>query len=520
MYPRASKRLGTTASITLALATILSVPAARAQIADSAGATNRVLTLMNAERARNNVSALVRQCDLDTAATRHVNDMVAHNFLNHTGSDGSVPDKRAADAGYPSDGYVGENIFGGTTSTVEAAMAFWLSSPGHHANMVNANYTQVGIAYAFGANTQFKNYWCVIFGGGGGRQCAPSTPVAPIGQTRSLGGIITSAPAAFYDARYQRFSLFGRGSDGALWYRGRPASATAWDNWQSLQEGLKGNPAVGLLGGTGLAVFARGTDDAVWYKIRAVSVNAATGAVTDEFLNRISLGGVVTSDPVVASNAGGRLEVFARGTDNALWHNWQLDNGEFGGWASLGGTLLGGAAAGLNQSGRMSVFHRGTDSGLWVRTQLGVGTSSDWGAWGSIGGRLGGDPVVTRLADGRLAVFYRTPENTLVARWQNAPNASSWSNEAPLGSPDGGMAGSPSVVLLGNGRLQVFVRSSRNLLYQRASLTADPSAAWDGWSSLQFTVSQDPVAVLQPAGGSPSLFAVDGARAMWELLPR
>jgi uncharacterized protein YkwD len=130
MYPRASKRLGTTAAITLALATILSVPAARAQIADPAGATNQVLTLMNAERARNNVPALVRQCDLDTAATRHVNDMVAHNFLNHTGSDGSVPDKRAADAGYPSDGY-SSFPFSAGEATVPSGIARGQPPPPH-----------------------------------------------------------------------------------------------------------------------------------------------------------------------------------------------------------------------------------------------------------------------------------------------------------------------------------------------------------------------------------------------------
>jgi hypothetical protein len=34
------------------------------------------------------------------------------------------------------------------------------------------------------------------------------------------------------------------------------------------------------------------------------------------------LGGVITTDPVVAQNADGRLEAFA-GTDNAVWHKWQ-----------------------------------------------------------------------------------------------------------------------------------------------------------------------------------------------------
>lgn len=37
-----------------------------------------------------------------------------------------------------------------------------------------------------------------------------------------------------------------------------------------------------------------------------------------------SLGGVITSNIAVGRNADGRLEVFARGTDNAVWHRWQV----------------------------------------------------------------------------------------------------------------------------------------------------------------------------------------------------
>ena len=35
-----------------------------------------------------------------------------------------------------------------------------------------------------------------------------------------------------------------------------------------------------------------------------------------------SLGGALASEPTVSSRASGRLDVFIRGTDNALWHKW------------------------------------------------------------------------------------------------------------------------------------------------------------------------------------------------------
>jgi len=50
---------------------------------------------------------------------------------------------------------------------------------------------------------------------------------------------------------------------------------------------------------------------------------------------------VITSDPWVANNADGRMEAFARGTDDALWHIWQTaPNNGWSGWASLGGIVV------------------------------------------------------------------------------------------------------------------------------------------------------------------------------------
>ena len=83
-----------------------------------------------------------------------------------------------------------------------------------------------------------------------------------------------------------------------------------------------------------LEVFARGTDNALWHIWQ-------TAAARRPGPGWASLGGEITSSPVVTSDADGRLEVFARGTDNALWHMWQTapSNG-WSGWASLGGILV------------------------------------------------------------------------------------------------------------------------------------------------------------------------------------
>ena len=50
----------------------------------------------------------------------------------------------------------------------------------------------------------------------------------------------------------------------------------------------------------------------------------------------------LTHVAAVTRNSDGRLEVFARGTDNALWHIWQqhAHAGPWSNWASLGGVLI------------------------------------------------------------------------------------------------------------------------------------------------------------------------------------
>jgi hypothetical protein len=78
-----------------------------------------------------------------------------------------------------------------------------------------------------------------------------------------------------------------------------------------------------------------------------------------------SLGGVVF-DPAAGNNLDGRLEVFVRGSDNALWHIWQTKpNNGWSGWSSLGGVIRGGPVGSRNADGRLEVFVKGTDDALW-----------------------------------------------------------------------------------------------------------------------------------------------------------
>src|SRR4030095_6741771 len=90
-----------------------------------------------------------------------------------------------------------------------------------------------------------------------------------------------------------------------------------------------------------------------------------------------SLGGNLASEPAAASWSSGRIDVFARGTDNALKHLWyQAGLGKgWQSWESLGGNLASAPAAASWSSGRLDIFARGTDNALkhrWDQAWAGI----------------------------------------------------------------------------------------------------------------------------------------------------
>lgn len=88
------------------------------------------------------------------AAAQHSEDMARIGQLNHTGSDGSSAGDRLHDAGYLWRAY-GENIASGYTSA-SAVLQGWISSPGHCRNLMQANFTEIGVA-------RKDNYWTQVF---------------------------------------------------------------------------------------------------------------------------------------------------------------------------------------------------------------------------------------------------------------------------------------------------------------------------------------------------------------------
>jgi hypothetical protein len=146
--------------------------------------------------------------------------------------------------------------------------------------------------------------------------------------------------------------------------------------WSSLGGGLTSGPAACPTGNGTMAVFARGEDNAIWF------ARGSTGGFGDW----TSIGGGLTSGPAACSPQPGRIDVFARGEDNAMWHTW-FDGG-WHDWVSRGGGFTSGPAACPTGNGTMAVFARGEDNAIWHNfgpqwygwTSLGGGLTSDPGA--------------------------------------------------------------------------------------------------------------------------------------------
>ncbi|MCP4398531.1 MAG: hypothetical protein GY801_14700 [bacterium] len=121
-----------------------------------------LLLLINAIRQDNGLSPLNYVKELGIAARRHSDDMAQNNFMSHTGSDGSSPWDRLADAGYQ---YytAGENVAAGYSSPNSVATG-WMNSSGHRANILNPNFCEIGAGYAYGANSSYGHYWTLDVG--------------------------------------------------------------------------------------------------------------------------------------------------------------------------------------------------------------------------------------------------------------------------------------------------------------------------------------------------------------------
>jgi len=116
----------------------------------------QIRCLLNRRRARLHLLPLRYNRCLDLAAERHARDMVTRHYFSHSSSSGRDLGQRARAAGYvPRAGSwrVGENLAWetGARATAKVAVASWMRSLPHRANVLQPAYRDVGVAVVHGA---------------------------------------------------------------------------------------------------------------------------------------------------------------------------------------------------------------------------------------------------------------------------------------------------------------------------------------------------------------------------------
>ena len=118
-----------------------------------------VLDLVNAERRKAGVPALTLSDKLTNIAYTKAKDMADKNYFSHQSPTYGSPFDMLKQFGV-SYSYAGENIAAGQKSA-EEVMNSWMNSSGHRQNILNKNYTQLGVGFYRGG--QYGTEWVQLF---------------------------------------------------------------------------------------------------------------------------------------------------------------------------------------------------------------------------------------------------------------------------------------------------------------------------------------------------------------------
>ena len=119
----------------------------------------QVLDLVNAERTKRGISALTLDSNLSSVATKNSQDMVNKNYFDHTSPTYGSPFDMMKQFGI-SYRTAGENIAKGQKTPQEVVTA-WMNSEGHRKNILNPNFTNLGVGIA--KDSKGTTYWTQMF---------------------------------------------------------------------------------------------------------------------------------------------------------------------------------------------------------------------------------------------------------------------------------------------------------------------------------------------------------------------
>lgn len=115
-----------------------------------------VFNLTNVERTKQGLAPLQIDNELSKVAREKSRDMAVNNYFDHNSPTYGSPFDMMRSYGI-SYRTAGENIAKGQRSPEEVVKA-WMNSPGHRENILNSNYTHIGVGYV-----EQGNFWTQQF---------------------------------------------------------------------------------------------------------------------------------------------------------------------------------------------------------------------------------------------------------------------------------------------------------------------------------------------------------------------
>ncbi|KAG8419117.1 hypothetical protein J3459_011523 [Metarhizium acridum] len=256
-------------------------------------------------------------------------------------------------------------------------------------------------------------------------------PAGPVLESFRRSIFRYAATPALCLGRPNRTDVFVRGTNNAVYHKWQKRRVwLAWNPSQTSYENLGGviygDVTAVSWGPNRLDLLSLGTDDAVYHKwwdgsswggweslggtaigeISAVSWGPnKTGPIRPrheqrsppqglerrllELVGWYNQGGVIVDDVTPVSTASNRLDLFARGTDNALYQkSW--NGGAWTAWIDLGGRIVSRPSAAAWGGKYITVAAQGTDNAVYLKEFNG----HSWADWRSIGGVVTDAPVI------------------------------------------------------------------------------------------------------------------------------
>lgn len=139
---------------------------------------DEIIKWTNQYRQDNGLGPLAKNDLLTSAAQKKVEDMFSQNYFDHVSPAGQTPAALVSETGY---NYktTGENLALGDFANEKDLVDTWMASPGHRANILNSDYTEIGAASDLG-EIENRTTWLAVqeFGKPAPRCAKPSQKLA------------------------------------------------------------------------------------------------------------------------------------------------------------------------------------------------------------------------------------------------------------------------------------------------------------------------------------------------------